>query len=53
MPIYETPFVKSLQHQYGKRWKQVYFAMRSKNPQNPAILEAEGMLKRHKIHKII
>lgn len=53
MPILNTPFVLSLKKQYGSRWEQVFYAMRNKYPDNPAILEAEGRYKRHKIHKII
>lgn len=53
MPILDTPFVLSLKKQYGKDWERVFFAMKSRYPANPAILEAEGMYKRHKIHKLI
>jgi hypothetical protein len=43
MPIKQTAFVKGLQKQYGRNWMRVYYSMRAKQPDNPAILEAEGV----------
>lgn len=53
MPILDTPFVLSLKKQYGERWESIFYAMKNKYPDNPAILQAEGKWKRGKLHRII
>jgi hypothetical protein len=53
MPIMDTPFILSLKKQYGSDWERIFYSMKSKYPDNPAILQAEGKYKKHKIHKLI
>jgi len=43
MPIRRTGFVRNLQEEYGRNWKRVYYAMKSKNPDALQFQAAEGV----------